>query len=180
MPLCHFCSYTPNLTLQIPMYSSKLCWQKYVWDPLGAGKRKICICAHHQQHPTFPSANNIHRRWMTAAGCYWLDKQNQNCVRREGYFNVILSSPTLDKGLAALKLAITSKHSLWCSNYSLMGTWLMADALKARSKRRDEAKVVYKCKLEVHSPQLSAFLHLHEVFEWRDIEVANYNCRQQT
>lgn len=59
---------------------------------------------------------------------YWLDNQKQTVERREGYFNVILSSPTLDKGLAALKLAVTSKHSLWCSSYSLMGTWLMADA----------------------------------------------------
>lgn len=61
-----------------------------------------------------------------------MDKQNQN-LRRDGYFNVILSSPTLDKGLAALKLAVTSKHSLWCSNYSLMGTWLIADKPKAHS-----------------------------------------------
>lgn len=53
-----------------------------------------------------------------------------NYARREGFFNVILSSTTLDKGLAALKLAITSKHSLWRSSSSLMGTWLMFDALK--------------------------------------------------
>lgn len=61
-------------------------------------------------------------------------------TRREGYFNVILSFPTLDKGLAALKLAVTSKHSLWCSSYSLMGTWLMADALKAHSSLSPNAK----------------------------------------
>lgn len=81
---------------------------------------------------------------MTSTGAEWglLDGQTKpNCVRREGYFNVILSSPTLDKGLAALKLAVTSKHSLWCSCYSLMGTWLMADALKAHSSPSPNAEM---------------------------------------
>lgn len=65
----------------------------------------MCISAQHPQ-------GLEEGYWMQLDECYWMDKQNQNCVRREGYFNVILSSPTLDKGLAALKLAVTSKQSL--------------------------------------------------------------------
>lgn len=49
--------------------------------------------------------------WLQLEEVYWMDNQNQTMLQREG-FNVILSSSTLDKGLAALKLAITSKHSL--------------------------------------------------------------------
>lgn len=83
---------------------------------------------------------------LDVAGWEILDGQTKpNSVGREGYFNVILSSPTLDKGLAALKLAVTSKHSLWCSSDSLMGIWLMADALKACSSPSPNVEMKPRC-----------------------------------
>lgn len=91
-------------------------------------------------------------------------KTKPNCVRREGYFNVILSSPTLDKGLAALKLAVTFKHSLWCSSYSLMGTWLMADALKAHSSPSPNAEM--KPRLYTNSNQRHTVLHCFHFYIW--------------
>lgn len=137
--------------VQIPIYSSKLWWQVC---------ESMCHCLYKSQRDLRPAVrwktwirfvfvhtiNNTKHFYLctTSTGADWglLDGQTKpNCVRREGYFNVILSSPTLDKGLAALKLAVTSKHSLWCSSYSLMGTWLIADALKAHSSPSPNAEM---------------------------------------
>lgn len=66
-------------------------------------KHNLSLKKHHN--------NRMKGWWLQLEEVYWMDNQNQTMLQREG-FNVILSSSTLDKGLAALKLAITSKHSL--------------------------------------------------------------------
>lgn len=95
---------------------------------------------------------------------YRVYKQKPSSGRREGCFTVILSSTTLDKGLAVLKLAVTSKHSLWCSSYSFDGNlahnWCSERTPNPILKCRHKAKVVYKCMPETQHPWPSQFLYL--------------------
>lgn len=99
--LCHMCNGLWNSWSALKFFES---WKHEFW--LSCKHADISICA---QHPEGLNEG------------YWVYKQNPSVEEREGYITVILSSTTLDKGLAALKLAITSKHSLWCSSYSFDG-----------------------------------------------------------